>query len=332
MPSPVHEIPVARLAPAPALLPALAEKLLGRRLPRRRPIDSTVRVADPEEVRPDLILARGKRGPWDAVEVQRRIDPSKRRRWPLLVSALHSQRRCMGDLWVITASPRTEAWARTACDAAGPKGTRQRLEPVVLLVGPEQVEALLDEGRPSLAFFAAWAMQGRYGPASVDVVERALAVTDHLPLPLRREQGQAILGVLNRRMVATLKEKIMDAKRSVESRWVREMREELFGEEAARHVAKLAPQFRAEGEAAGKAHGKQDSVLKVLERRGLAVSAAQRAVVLACDDVATLDRWLVGAVDTASVRELLGPGSPRKNGRARPGAAAHRARRATRAA
>src|SRR5205085_1857130 len=120
---------------------------------------------------------------------------------------LHDQRGCMGDVWVLTASRRTAAWARTACDAAGPNGTRIRVEPIVLLLGPEDVEALLDEGRPSLAFFAAWAMQSRHGPEAEEVVERALRVTDRLPdAALRRRQERDILGVLNRRLVDKLKE------------------------------------------------------------------------------------------------------------------------------
>src|SRR4051812_49038859 len=121
MPSAVHEIAVARLSQDPSLLPSLAEKLLGRPPPRvLRPVDSALRLANPEEVRPDLILARGKRGPWDAVEVQRRRDHAKARRWPLLVALLHDQRRRMGDLWVLTACRSTARWARTACDATGP--------------------------------------------------------------------------------------------------------------------------------------------------------------------------------------------------------------------
>src|SRR4051812_23126953 len=130
MPSPVHEIAVARLSRDPSLLSALAEKLLGRTLPPElRPVDSALRLANPEEIRPDLILSRGRRGPWDVVEVQRRVDRAKARRWLLLVSLLHDQRRCMGDLWVLTASRGTAAWARTACDAGGPNGTRIRLKP-----------------------------------------------------------------------------------------------------------------------------------------------------------------------------------------------------------
>jgi hypothetical protein len=202
------------------------------------------------------------------------------------------------------------------------------------LVGPEQVDALLDAGRPSLAFFAAWAMQHRHGRAAEQVVERAMAITDHLPLPLRLQQERDIMGVLDRRMVATLMEKIMDAKRSTESRWMRELRHEFFADAVAEGEAKGKMEGKMEGKAEGTAEAKQDAVLMVLARRRLAVSAAQRAAILACEDVVTLDRWLAGAVDAPSAREVLGPVSPRKNARARPGTATRDApatRRAARA-
>jgi hypothetical protein len=64
----------------------------------RRLADSTVRFVEPIEVRPDIILAHGKRGPWDAIEVQLRKDPRKARRWGVLVGALNDQRRRMDSL------------------------------------------------------------------------------------------------------------------------------------------------------------------------------------------------------------------------------------------
>jgi hypothetical protein len=320
MPSLAHEIAVARLARDTSLVHALAEKLLGKPPPARpRPVDSTVRFIDPEEVRPDLVLARGKRGPWDAIEIQRRIDWSKDRRWLLLVALLNNQRGSMGELWVVTASKRTAEWARTVCDAVGRKGTRIRLEPIVLLLGREEVASLLDAGRPSLAFFAAWAMHARHGPEAERIVERALDITDELTdVALRRQQERDIMGVLNRRLVDKLKETIMDDKRNSESRWVREMRHELFADEMV--------EVRAQGRTEGKAEGKRESLLLVLEGRGLAISRAQRAAILACEDLAKLDRWIAASGKAASVEELLAE-APKKNG-ARNGSAKHRAARA----
>ena len=196
MPSAAHEIAVARLSRDPSLLSLLAQKL-GKPPPARlRPVDSTVRFVDPAEVRPDIILASGKRGPWDAIEVQQRRDPRKARRWGLLVSALNDQRRCMGDLWVLTASKRTAAWAGGACDAVGPSGTRLRVEPIVLLLGAKEVEALLDDGRPSLAFFAAWAVAHRHGPKAVQVVVRALEIWPNqlALLTCWRSEDRALVG------------------------------------------------------------------------------------------------------------------------------------------
>jgi hypothetical protein len=159
-------------------------------------------------------------------------------------------------------------------------------------------------------------MQGRHGRAAERIVERAFEVTDRLPRKaLRRAQGNDILAVLNRRLVDKLKETIMLDKTKRESRWVREMRHELFGAEAAAAVAKDRPKFMAEG--------KREALLLVLEGRGLSISRPQRAAILACDDLAKLDRWIAASGTAASVAELLTP-APKKNG-ARNGAAKHRA-------
>jgi hypothetical protein len=274
-------------------------------------------------VRPDLLLARGKRGPWSAIEVQLRIDDDKGRRWLLLVALLYNERGCMGELWVITASKRAAEWARTACDATGKNGTRIRLEPIVLLIGREEVDALLDEGQPSLAFFAAWAMKGRHGPEAERVLKRTMELTDRLPArALRQQQRTDIMGVLNGRLAEKLEERVMEPKRNTDPRWVREMRHELFGAEAAAAVAKDRPKFVAEGEA----KGKREALLLVLEGRGLSITRPQRAAILACDDLAKLDRWIAASGTAASVAELLTP-ARKKNG-ARNGAAKHRAARA----
>ncbi len=55
-------------------------------------------------------------------------------------------------------------------------------------------------------------------------------------------------------------------------------------------------QGEAAGRAEGRAEGKAEAVLAVLRARGLRFSEAQHARVLACKDVATLERWLHMAV------------------------------------
>jgi len=64
--------------------------------------------------------------------------------------------------------------------------------------------------------------------------------------------------------------------------------------------------------ARGKAEGKAEAVLAVLDARGLAVTSAQRKQVLACTDAALLDAWLRAAVTTSSVKALLAESAPRR--------------------
>jgi len=48
--------------------------------------------------------------------------------------------------------------------------------------------------------------------------------------------------------------------------------------------------------------------LRVLEARGIAISAEHRARVLSCTDMPTLDVWLARAVSAASTAEVIGEG------------------------
>ncbi len=181
----------------PDLLSALVEKLTGRALqPGLVPVDSTVRFVAPAEVRPDLLLADEK--DWAMVEVQDQIDPDKQRRWLLAASLLFDQKQTLGDVIVITARKSVARWASTAAQAETARGTRLALWPVVLYVGRDEIDALLSEKTPALAVIAAWAVSHRHGFAALRVVERAIEVTNALPLALQTAQRNAILGLARR--------------------------------------------------------------------------------------------------------------------------------------
>lgn len=61
---------------------------------------------------------------------------------------------------------------------------------------------------------------------------------------------------------------------------------------------------RAEGKAEGKVEGKAESLLTILEARGIAVTAQQRRRILATTKPALLNRWLRRAVTAASLDEV----------------------------
>ena len=83
MPTAAHESAVSKLRDHPALLSKLVRKAFHAALdPHLKPIDATLRFANPQEVRPDLVFL-GRRPRWLIVELQNSTDPAKRRRWLL---------------------------------------------------------------------------------------------------------------------------------------------------------------------------------------------------------------------------------------------------------
>ena len=71
----------------------------------------------------------------------------------------------------------------------------------------------------------------------------------------------------------------------------------------------FARKYFIKGRDEGKAEGKAEDLLKILARRGVVVSDEQRARILACRDLPTLDRWLDLAFGVASTQEMLGSSS-----------------------
>lgn len=309
MPSTPHEVLIVALREQPGLLGALVSRLTGVRLPRSlRPADATLRFVKPAELRLDLVLQGGRRR-WVLVELQRSVDPAKRRRWPLAASLLFSQTGALGDVVVITARRAVARWAERVACVRTRLGTVLQLKPVVLHLGASESEALLDERHPELALFAAWAMQHRHGPGARAVVERAFELTERLPRALRRAQQRAILSVLSERMLELLREASMNPDKIPETPAARKLR--LFLEAQGRKKG------RAEGRAEGEAKGRQDALLTLLRARGLSPSHDDEARIRACADAAKLDRWITRAATATTVREALGTRSPRTRARPR---------------
>ena len=64
-------------------------------------------------------------------------------------------------------------------------------------------------------------------------------------------------------------------------------------------------QGKAEGEAKGKAEGKAEDLLKIFARRGLELSDAQRALILATTELALLDRWIDRVLEVTAARDVF---------------------------
>jgi hypothetical protein len=208
MPSAAHEVLVAALGDSPELLASLLETLVGRRpgVPLTR-VDSTLRFADPEEVRPDLVL-RGDDGSWLMVEVQGNPDAAKARRWLLAAAVLINETKMPGDVVVITSRARVTRWARTVGRMRGPLGTVMQLVPVVVPLGGASLVKLLDPERPELALLAAWTVRRRRGPVARDIVFRALRISEKLPPALRDIRRRGILELLDRAVKQVVEDQV----------------------------------------------------------------------------------------------------------------------------
>lgn len=307
MPSAAHEVLIVALREQPTLLRALVAKLTGAALPRDlRPVDATVRFVKTAEVQMDLVFQK-RAEDWVIVELQRAIDPAKRRRWLLAASLLLDQTGVLGDLIVITARRSVGRWASRVAQLRTPLGTKLALTPVVLTLGMKEVEALLDQQHPELALFAAWAMQHRHGSKAREVVERAIELTERLPPSLRRPQMDAIVSVLSERMIALLREDFMNPDKSHERPAVRSFR--LFMQEQGRKEGRLegVAQGRAQGVAQGVVEGKRGALITLLEARGLSLSARERAIIVACSEPVALDQWIALAANASSTADVLRP-------------------------
>jgi hypothetical protein len=64
---------------------------------------------------------------------------------------------------------------------------------------------------------------------------------------------------------------------------------------------------KREGELRGKLEGKHEALLAVLAARGLAVSEAAQARLVAESDPEVLGRWLVRAATAESIEQVFGP-------------------------
>ncbi|MFO0604999.1 MAG: hypothetical protein U0324_17585 [Polyangiales bacterium] len=310
MPGAAHETLVGVIRSNPACFETLLEALEHAPSPPGLTVaDSAVRVADPVEVRPDVLFARGKkRGPWRVVELQRDDDEGKQRRWLLTAAALFDQRGEMGDVFVVTHTRATARWAAAVASVVGPQGTRLSLEPVVILLTRDVARRLLATGRPELAVFATWAVHHQRGPQAVKVVERALLTVNRAKAGALRDAAiRAIFNMLDGRLREAARKMTMDFSKIPEGPVHKYLRE-VFTKIGVKQGEKRGKEL---GKELGKKLGEAEALLRVLAARGFTVSAATRKRVLACDDKRTLDRWIDRAATATTLEAVFGTAATR---------------------
>jgi hypothetical protein len=71
-------------------------------------------------------------------------------------------------------------------------------------------------------------------------------------------------------------------------------------------VGEIVDGLKAEAEAKGKAKGEASSILRILDKRGIELTDAQRERILGCIDLEMLGRWLDASIDATTADEIFG--------------------------
>jgi hypothetical protein len=285
-PSLTHEGLLLLFKNRPELAPELLRDALGVTLPAyaEARIDSAdLTDAQPTEYRADLVvlLVDGKPVLGIVVEVQLELKKEDRKlyTWPVYVANLRARLECPVCVLVVTPSESVAERARVSIEL-GPGST---VTPFV--VGPKAVPIVRDAEAavrdPELAVLSAMA-HGKDEPSvAVSIATAALAACRRLD----DERAMLYLDLIGI--------SLGDAARAA--------LEDLMAQGNYEFQSDFAKKHRA----AGKAEGRAEDVLEILDARGINVSSDQKARVLGCADVALLSHWIRKAVTVVSADELF---------------------------
>lgn len=204
--------------------------------------------------------------------------------------------RCPASVLVVTADAAAARWA------ARPVDTGVGCRFVSLVLGPETIPEVTDADhaceQPELALLSVQA-HGQ-GEHAEPIAHAALAAISGLP----EERGKLYLEIIWHAVGQMLRQKLeatMMENYEYQSPWVKKWNRLQAEAEQAKAEATSA---KAEATSA-KAEGEARTLLRIIEGRGLALTEAQRAQIMACKDIPTLDGWTDRVLVVTSVDELL---------------------------
>lgn len=214
------------------------------------------------------------------IEPQLRDEETKRFSWPVYVATARRINKCPGAVLVVLCPNPDKAKKCRETIRTGHPGFD--LTPIVIdSGGPPGNDG--GEIGPYLTAFAA-----AMGSIDMATVSGARQVLDALASPGVTDTNRF------RAMTIILKLAPDDARQMMEALMRTTEYEKTFIE-----------QIHDEGEAKGKAEGKAEAVLRILDVRGVALTAAERQQVTASTDPAQLDRWFDRAITATTATEVF---------------------------
>jgi hypothetical protein len=288
MPSRLHETLIEMVRERPAVVADLLAGPLGVNVPPfEKALLSSADLTDvtPTEFRADgVVTLHGTDGPVLAVvvEVQLRVDQRKRQTWPVYFATVHARHGCPVSLLVLCPSPAVANWCADPIRIGDPGMV---LTPVVL--GPRQVPLVTDVEQarrtPELAVISVLAHGDRDDPAPI--LRTLVAVLDEFDLDHAKLYTHLVVMLLPAAAQACL--------------------EEIMTTAAQDHTSELAGLIFPKAFARGKAEGRAEALLAILDTRGIDISDDVRARITTCGDVDLLDTWIRRAVTASTTDDLF---------------------------
>jgi len=312
-----HEGLVKLMCDRPAFVAELLGGLLAVKVPpyaKAGLVDVTLNQVQPAEYRADAVMLFTRRKPVFGAIIEVQLRPEKRKRftWPLYAVGARARERCPFVVLVVTPSAATAKWSARPIELGG--GNQYR----PLVIGPDGVPKLTDHARarrePQLAVLSVMAHGRREVTTAVAVGVAAVKAISRLP-----EEQRLLYSLLIEANLSEAARKAIEMQPGLEN---------YFSEAQRRNYERGRAEGEAKGRAEGEAKGKAEAVLKILVRRGVTLTAAQRRSIVECADLATLERWLELSLSASSVEELLAsPSRASGNGHRRGRSAPVRRRR-----
>jgi hypothetical protein len=292
--------------------PALASHVLTTVFHVELPAHTAVRVADsaldqliPVEFRADLVLEllddRGAVLLALILEAQREIDPRKRFTWPVYAAVARAERECPALVLVIATNAEVAAWAAQTIDLGLGLGS---LVPLVLGAAtlPVVTDPALAEKQIELAVLSAMAHGN--GPGGLAVLVAAFEAITRLDQSHAAVYFQIIWNVLSEPMQRALERLVMERQVNGEATFppfVQQLIDRGFRDGELRGELKGL----RDGELRGELKGLRDALLRLIARAKIPLADDERTRIQACDDAATLDRWIENVIGARSITDVL---------------------------
>lgn len=282
-----HEVPIRLFQARPELAAELLVKSLGAAFPAYAsalPESEALTNNDPLELNCDnAAVFRDEAGvPVFAViiEIQRGQDNRKRYSWPMYMTILRARLKCPVRLLAICTDAATADWARRAIEIGPPGFT---LLPDV--INPEDLLETAEDRSAKEAVEILILKAACGGPQAEQVAHRLGRRLNELSESDRQQYAGWAMQLLSDEAFNVL--------------------EEYMSMTYQEYLASPAGKLELKGEQRGMRLGQIGGLLKVLDARGIEVSASALARIESVSDEEELDRWFIRAVTVDRVEEIF---------------------------